>query len=78
MVIIPNYFYKVIKERTWDSSVKKIILVISQTYKLHSTLYWCFHWIKVKNAEACGVTPNRNLNSKNPIEKPKIKIQKLI
>ena len=43
---MPSYFYKDIKGNTWKSSVKKTVLVTSQTYQLHSTLYWCFHWIK--------------------------------
>ena len=34
MVIMPSYFYKDIKDKTWNSSVKNAILVTSQTYKL--------------------------------------------
>ena len=48
--MMPNYFYKAIKDKNWKSSVKKAILVTSQTYKLHSTLYWCFHWIRVRKS----------------------------
>ena len=46
MVIMPSYFYKDIEDKTWKYSVRKAILVTSQTCKLHSTLYWCFHWLK--------------------------------
>ena len=73
-----NYFYKDINDKTWNSSVKKTILATSQTCKLHSTLYRCFHWIKVRNTQACRVKPKWNLKSKNQIWKRKIKIQKLI
>ena len=31
---MPSYFYKDIKDKTWNSSVKNAILVTSQTYKL--------------------------------------------
>ena len=51
--------------------------------KLRSTLYWCFHWIKVRDTEICGVKPKwiykRKIKcKKNLKEKPNIKIQKLI
>ena len=77
MVTISSYFYKDIKDKTWNSSVKNNIIVVSQTYKLHSTLYWCFHWIKVKNTQDCRIKPKRNLKNKNQIWKTKIKIQRL-
>ena len=34
---MPSYFYKDIEDKTWNSWVKKIILVTLQTYKLNST-----------------------------------------
>ena len=60
MITMPSYFYKDIEGKTWNSWVKKIILVALQTYKLHSTLYWCFHWIKVRNTETYRVKPKWN------------------
>ena len=42
MVAVPSYIYKDTEDRTWKPSVKKAILVTSEIYKLHSTLYWCF------------------------------------
>ena len=39
MIVMPSYFYKAIKDKTWKTVVKKAILVTSQTYKLHSKLY---------------------------------------
>ena len=78
MIIMPSYFYKEIKDKTWNSSVKKTILVTSQTYRLRSTLYWCFHWIKVRNRDLSRVRPEWSLKNKNQIWQSKTKIQKLI
>ena len=46
MAIMLSYLYKAIKDKTWKSSMKKTILVTSQTYKLHR----CFHWIRVRKS----------------------------
>ena len=75
---MPSSLYKDIKDKTWNSSVKKTILVTLQAYKLHSTLYWCLHWINVRNTKVCTVRPKWNVENKNQIWKPKIKIQKHI
>ena len=39
---MPSSLYKDIKDKTWNYSVKKTILVTLQAYKLHSTLYSVF------------------------------------
>ena len=44
---------------TWKFSVKKAILVTSETYRLQNTLYWCFHWIKVRDTDVGGVKPKQ-------------------
>ena len=46
---MPSYFCKTIKDKTWKPLAKKAILIASQTYKLHSTLF-CFHWISVRKS----------------------------
>ena len=64
MVVMPNYFYKAIKNKTWKSSVKNVIHFITlQTYKLHShsTLYWWFHWIRIR--KSLNLKNNTNWNS---------------
>ena len=71
---MPSLFSKAIKDKTWKSLVKKDILVTSQTYKLHSTLYWCLHWIRVLGYGSLLGQAWMNLKSKNQIWKSKIKI----
>ena len=56
MVMMPSSFYKTIKDKTWKSSVKKAILVTLQTYKLYSTLYWGFHWVRVRISVGWGLS----------------------
>ena len=75
---MPRYFYKDIWDKTWNYLVKKTILVASQIYRLHSTLYWYFHWIKVRNMDVYRVKPKWNFGDENQIWKPKLKIQKLM
>ena len=82
MVIMPRYFYKAIKDKTWKSSVKKAILVTSQTCKLYSTFYWFFYWVRVRKSVEWSLFKilnfikilYLNLKNKNQIWKPKIKI----
>ena len=68
MVVMPNYFYKAIKNKTWKSSVKNVIHFITlQTYKLHShsTLYWWFHWIRIR--KSLNLKNNTNLKFRHKI-----------
>ena len=79
---MPRYFYKAIKDKTWKSSVKKAILVTSQTCKLYSTFYWFFYWVRVQKSVEWSLFKilnfikilYLNLKNKNQIWKPKIKI----
>lgn len=57
IVIMLRYFYKGSKDKTL---VRKATIVTSQTqtHKLHSTLYYCFSCIKVRDTEVCDVKLN--------------------